>query len=308
MTMKLPVLTMLLLLAGICFAEDAGPKKESAKTGKAKKEEKLDKKVPLVILNQKELDEVLQRRMQGGLSYDFKQFANMFFVSSRIGIGCSVALGTSEKEIADTELQPVFPDFYKPTMREILDSIALQTFSTWNYRKEDQFLSSAKEEKEAQKEIIIIHFAKTERAKPYEVTLAKDWVSEDRGHWTACRPSTVPVGMDIYEYGTYSTKDKAKEPELWERVRKEVALEWAQRVKKGAKADELKPAKVGSFDALFFESMIDARTGGQVHWRHWVFMVGNKCYFIVSTIFPEDEKTLYPDVEAMLKTFQIKKP
>lgn len=310
MTMKLLVLLTLLLSASNGFCQDNPPKKESDKPDETEKGEKLDKKVPLKVLSPAELDKLLQDRLNGSLSYSAKQFANMFFVRSRIDMGCSVALSFDDAEIAETELQSVFPEFYQPTLRELLDTIALQTFSTWSYRKEDQFLASKEENMPPQADIIVVYFEKTKtpRAKPYEVTLAKDWQSEDRGHWTACRPPTVPVGMDIYEVGTYSAKDKASEAALFERVRKAVALEWAQRVKEGAKADELKPAKVGPFDALFFESMIDARTGSKVRWRHWVFMVGNECYFIVSTIFPGDEKALYPDVEGMLKTFRLKKP
>lgn len=308
MTMRIPVFAALLLSAGIGFCQDNPSKKESTKPSGTEKEEKYDKKVPLKVLAPAELDQILQHRLKGGLSYDFKQFANMFFVRSGMDIGCNVGLSSADDEIAKAELQPVFPQFYKPTLRELLDTIALQTFSTWSYRREDQFLGSKVEEKEAQRDIIVVHFQKTQRAKPYEVTLARDWKSEDRGHWTACIPPTAPVGMDIYETGAYSARDKATEPELFERVRKAVALEWAQRVKQGAQADDLKPAKVGPFDALFFESMIDARTGNKVHWRQWVFMVDNECYFIVSTIFPDDEKTFYPDVEGMLKTFRIKKP
>src|SRR5262249_7541622 len=84
-------------------------------------------------------------------------------------------------------------------------------------------------------------------------------------HWTTLIPPTTPMGMDIYESGTYTAKDQATEPELFDRVRKAVALEWAQRVKQDAIASELKPAKVGTFEALFFESMIDARIGNKVH-------------------------------------------
>ncbi|MEA3208709.1 MAG: hypothetical protein QOE70_1766 [Chthoniobacter sp.] len=308
MNMKLSVFATLLLSAGCGFCQDHPAKKESTKPSGTEKEEKYDKKVPLKVLPPAELDQILQHRLNGGLSDKFKQFANMFFVRSGLDTGWNVGLSGADDEIARTELQPVFPQFYKPTLRELLDTIALQTFSTWSYRKEDQFLGSKANEKEDRSDIIIVHFQKTQRAKPYEVTLATDWKSEDRGHWTACIPPSAPMGMDIYETGTYSAKDKAREPELFERVRKAVALDWAQRVKPGSQADDLKRAKVGPFDALFFESMIDARTGSKVHWRHWVFMAGNECYFIVSTIFPDDEKTFYPDVEGMLKTFRIRKP
>lgn len=301
--MKRLLCAALLFPAGLGYGQDAPAKKEPAA-----KEEKLDKKTPLKVLAPEELEKVLQRRLNGTLGYSFQQFANLFLVRSGQNTGCHVGLSARDEAIAKTELQPVFPPAYEPTLRELLDTITLQTSSAWSYRKEDQFASSKAEEKEPQGDVIIISFEKTQRAKPYEFTLAKDWKSEDRGHWTACIPSTAPVGMDIYESGTYTARDKAKEPELLERVRTEVALQWAQRVKQDAIAAHLKPAKVGPFDALFFDAMLKARNGAQVHWRHWVFMAGNQCYFIVSTIFPEGEKTLLPDVEGMLKTFRIKAP
>jgi len=312
--MKLPIFaTLLLCSACIGFCQDKPSKKEPAQPAGTGKEEKSEKKAPLKVLGAAELEQMLQHRLNGSLGHEFKQFANMFFVRSNLDIGRCVGLSTHDGDIASTELQPVFPDFYKPTLRELLDAIALQTSSAWSYRKQDQFILSEVDEKKPAAEqkpdsnVIVFHFQKARRAKPYQVILAKGWKSEDRGHWTACIPSTASVGMDIYEAGTYSAKDKAAEPELFERVRQAVALDWAQRVKPDAKAADLKPAKVGTFDALFFESMIDARDGGKVRWRHWVFMAGNECYFIVSTIFPDHEDTLFPDVEGMLKTFQIKR-
>ena len=306
--MRLPLLVSLFLSASIGLGQEKPASEKPTTPAATGKEEKYDKKVPLKVLKPDELERVLQRRLSGGLGYVFKQFANMFFVKSAMDTGCSVGLSSTDDAITGTELQPVFPPFYKPTLRELLDAIALQTFSAWSYRAEDQFLGSKKEEKRDDTDIIIVHFEKAQRAKPYEIALAAGWTSADRGHWTACIPPKAPVGMDIYEAGTYSANDQASEPALFEHVRKAVALDWAQRVKPEASAEELKPAKVGTFDALFFESMIDARDGGKVHWRHWVFMAGHECYFIVSTVFPDGESTIFPDVKKMLETFQIKKP
>jgi len=36
-------------------------------------------------------------------------------------------------------------------------------------------------------------------------------------------------------------------------------------------------------------------------------MDGNKCYFVVSAIFPQFEAKLFPDVEKMVASFVIKK-
>ncbi|HLX62952.1 MAG TPA: hypothetical protein VKX17_16895, partial [Planctomycetota bacterium] len=65
---------------------------------------------------------------------------------------------------------------------------------------------------------------------------------------------------------------------------------------------------VGSFDALYFESMVPSQLKKEIRWRQWVFMDGERCYFIVSTIFPDNEAKIFPDVEKMLQSFKAKKP
>ncbi|WP_395743872.1 hypothetical protein [Prosthecobacter sp.] len=298
MKIHLLVVVLLGLSVGSGFGEDA-------------KKKVYDKKVPLKVLSDEEQAKLLGKRLEGGLGDSFGAFANMFMVRSQMDLRVCVGLKGMSKEIAEAELQPVFPEFYKPTLKELMDSIALQTFSAWSYRKEDQYANSSKAETTEDDHLVIFSFtsvvAEAKPRKPYKVELAKGWQAEDRGHWLACRPATFPVGMDIYEMGTYSAKKKEDEAALFEKVRKEVALEWAKRVKPEAKAEDLKPAKVGAYEALHFEAMIPARTGGDVHWRHWVFMVDNACYFIVSTIFPEKEAEYFPDVEKMLGSFTVDK-
>ena len=121
-------------------------------------------------------------------------------------------------------------------------------------------------------------------------------------------PPDFPLGIDIYDLGRFSTDDKSKTPEFFQRVVREVSLEWAGRVHEGVKETDLTTAKVGAYEALFFEALVPAQTGKDVRWRQWVFMVDDRCYFVVSTIFPEFEASIYPSVEWMLKSFQDAKP
>lgn len=37
-------------------------------------------------------------------------------------------------------------------------------------------------------------------------------------------------------------------------------------------------------------------------------MVNNKCYLVISTIFPPYEERIFPGVKAMVASFKIKKP
>ena len=296
------ILLFLLALLGLSLvpspAEEAGKKPTEFK-------------VPLKVLSDEAQAKLLARRLEGSMGNSFGAFANMFMVRSQMDLKVCVGLKGMSKEIVQAELQPVFPEFYKPSLKELLDAMALQTFSEWSYRKEDQFASSSKAETQEDDHVVIFSFtpvlAEAKSRKPYSVELAMDWKSEDRGHWLACIPPTFPVGMDVYEMGTYSAAKKADEEALFTKVRAKVALEWAKRVKNDAKAEDLKPAKVGGYEALHFDALIPSQDGKDVRWRHWVFMVDNACYFIVSTIFPEMEEQLYPDVKKMLGSFTVVK-
>src|SRR5207237_3081135 len=168
------------------------------------------------------------------------------------------------------------------------DAIALQTFSEWKYDPTDKYVKT--EIKHPVEGLAkIFEFTRTQGKKPFEVTLAEEWKSIDKGNWLMLVPPSFPVGMDIYELGTYSSDDKATEKELFKKVRTEVAFEWAQRVAEDVDRTHLKPAKVGPYDALFFEAMVPSQLKKELRWRQWVFMVDNKCYFVVSTILPEME-------------------
>lgn len=151
----------------------------------------------------------------------------------------------------------------------------------------------------------MFEFVKAESRKPYEITLAKGWQSEDHGNWVLCKPPTAPVGMDIYQMGTYSCDDRTKTSAFLQRIPTDIALEWAQRVKPEATAKDLKHAKVGKYDAILFEAPLKSKAAPEVHWRHWVFMAGDRCFLCLSTIFPDNEATLLPDVEAMLGSFRL---
>ena len=257
-------------------------------------------------LTDAEQDQLLHTRLSGGMGNTFGQFANMFLVSSRLQLGTGVGLMTSSQEIAKMQLQSPFPESYEPTLRELMDAIALQTFSSWKYDPSDKYFQSDVPHKSPVTGLAMFEFTKTKREKPYAVTLAEKWTTVDHGNWVMHVPPTFPVGMDIYEMGTYSDSDDAKTKELYEKIRGDVALEWAQRVNDKAKREDLKPAKVGEYDALYYESLIPSQLDKDIRWRHWVFMVDNQCYFIVSTILPEFEAKIYPDVEKMLASFRMK--
>jgi hypothetical protein len=251
-------------------------------------------------LSKEEVDHLLAQRVEAGLGFNFAQFANMFLVNSNVMLGQSVGLVTGSEKISKSPLMSPFPQFYKPTLRELLDAIALQTFSDWKYDPSGKYMVNKTRHAA---EMAIFEFSEHERKKPYELTMAKGWASSDRGNWTMFSPPIFPVGLDVYEMGTYSSASQSGQAELYKKVPAELALEWAKRVQPKATKEDLKTAKVGTYDAIFFESMVKSQMKKPVHWRQWVFMVGHTCYFIVSSILPENDSKIYPDVEQMLKSF-----
>jgi hypothetical protein len=60
-------------------------------------------------------------------------------------------------------------------------------------------------------------------------------------------PPIFPLGVDIHERGSYSSDEKAKEKELFQKVRTQLSLEWARQAKDKVDPSELKPANVAAF-------------------------------------------------------------
>ena len=117
-------------------------------------------------------------------------------------------------------------------------------------------------------------------------------------------PQDFPIGMDIYQMGTYTPVDGETTPEFIRKTRTDISLSWAQRVRPETESKDFVAAKVGPYEALFFESMIPSQLEKEIKWRQWVFFVGNDAYFIVSTILPEFEERIFPDVKKMVSSFQ----
>ena len=284
--------------------ESASPKTAEAADDKKKAE---PSEIKVAALSDEKLKELLSKRLDGSIGNSFRQFSNMFLVKSRLEFGMGLGLMSNSKKIANTQLQPVYPESYQPTLGEFLDVIGLQTSSDWKYDKTNQFVQSDVEMKDAIQDLAIFEFspAAKKRPKPYQINLEKGWKTIDHGNWVMHVPPTFPVGFDIYEMGVYTT-DEADKTKFYERIRKDVSLQWARRVKPDAEAGDLVDAKIGKYDALHFTSMIPSQLGEDLRWRQWVFMEGNRCYFIVSTILPEKDDEILPDVEKMLASFKSK--
>ena len=233
-----------------------------------------------VALNSKQQEEFLARRLPSGvITGTFSTFGSLLYAA------LDIAVHTSDKEIGETELHSPFPDFYKPTVKELLAAIALQTKSSWVYDSQTTYWT----------------FAKPAAPKHFSLKLADEWTSADRGFYVTYRPPSYPVGMDIYYYGSYSSDDPSQQTVIWKRVRDSWATGFASRLKSGVTISEMQPVAVDGVEALYFQAPAP-RPG--VMWRQWVLVKNGHAFVIVSTLANNDTKLL-ADVESMVKSFRV---
>ncbi len=238
----------------------------------------------------------------------FSDVAKALLVSTRVQLPHGVGLTAASKEIGDATLQFPFPNFYKPTLRELLDAIARQTSSEWKYDPDGKSGSHDTPD-DKRKRPAIFEFQKSDRARSFEIDAAAGWKASDEGLSLLFSPPGIFGALEIREMGSYSLDDKSKEKELLDEVRREVSLDSALSKRHSVDASELTHAKVGPFDALFFTTKIMTEGFPKQHatWRQWAFMVDNKCYLVTSTILQINESKELSDVEKMLASFKIKK-
>jgi hypothetical protein len=261
----------------------------------------------LKLLSKGELEHLLNQRLNGSLGHTLIPFANMFFVRSKMDLDTSIGLTCDSKDAEQYQLENAFPSTYRPTLRELLDAIAMQTKTHWSYNAKDQVAKSDRADEKEVAGIVNFVFEPAETALGYGMTVPKDWIAYDRTNWIMYVPPIAPVAMDLHISGRLSAQDKAKEAELFSAAPIEAALDSLHRLKHDATSKDLTKTKVGIYDAYFFEADMPNRTGKQLHWRQWHFMVGSQLCYVISTIFDDQNGELYPAVQAMLKTFRIEK-
>lgn len=220
-----------------------------------------------------------ERLPSGAVSGSFGSYGSMLYAVA------DVSIHTDDKAIGAAVLNSPFPAFYRPTWKELFDTIAVQTQSSWKYdAKRDYWV-----------------FAKPSAAKPYSVTLADKWTSTERGIYVGYKPATFPVGMDIYYYGVYTADAAKDEAALWEKIRDSWALGFASKLKKNVSVSEMQKVTIAGVEALYFQAPAPRNN---VIWRQWAFVKDGHAFVIVSTLLAED-KQLIADVEAMVKSFRL---
>ena len=255
-----------------------------------------------VPLTSDQLRSLLAERLNGSMGLTFAQFANMFLVKSHLSLSKGIALSTPDNTVADAGLMPVFPETYKPTFREFLDAIALQTHTEWRYVVESQTLQS--NSNNPVEGVACFEFTPGANRLNFSIKVPTGWAIRDGGNRLMCSPPTFPVGIDFYEVGTYSLGTSI--PTTMERIVDDVALEWAKRANAKATMSDMAPARVGKFNARYFQARVASRMGGELNWKQWVFSVGNRCYFVISTLDDNNSRSLSSAIDGILQSFEIK--
>lgn len=254
-----------------------------------------------------ELNQVYGRRMVAELGCPFYQFSKIFIVSSPLKLKYSVLLGSQSPIILSKPLMNFYPNFYRPTFKEILDQIALQTGSSWHYQPNKEKYKAKLDLYQPSHEVLVFEFNQANRSPSFKLKLAPGWRKTVKPNSVMFIPPTCPMGLDIYDIGTFSTDEvsEAQQKALMKRVRKEICLKFASSAKKSVQEAELKKAKVGDYNALYFETEVPTKTGYKARWRQWAFTVEDRCFIAVSTIFPTYEEKLWPQVQEMLTSFEL---
>jgi len=262
--------------------------------------------IKVKVMSQPDLNKLLAQRLNGDIGFKFKAFSNEFFVRSKLDVGKSIGLMARTPAIAETDLESAFPSTYKPTLKEILDAIAMQTKTHWVYDPKKQVVMSDKPLDKELEGIVDFEFTPAVQSLPFEIKPARGWKAEEHTNWIMYIPPIAPMAMDFHVSGKLSAPDKAQEAALFASAPADAALDSLRRAHPNAAKEDLKRAKVGRYDAYFFESPLPPEGEAKVQWRQWYFMVGNQLCFVISTILKPQDAKLYPEVETMLKTFRTK--
>lgn len=241
-----------------------------------------------------------------GMGSTFAQFANMFLAKSQFDLPVAVGLSTPADSVAAMELMTVFPSNYRPTLKEFLDAIALQTKTEWKYVTESASLRSYSKDTSPVDGVACFEFSPCESRLDFTIRVPAGWTIRDGGNRLMCRPPTFPVGIDFYEVGGYSFEAGAALG--MNDIVEAVALEWAGRAKSEVKKEDLVAGRVGEHPALYFETRVPSRLGMELIWRQWVFSSGDRCYFVISTLDDANTAQLKSQVDDILQSFEKKPP
>ena len=232
-------------------------------------------------LSEKEQTRFLERRLPiSAFRGTFASYGELLYAAD------GVSIHTESHEISETALGSPFPSFYHPTFAELFDSIAIQTKSSWKYDPTRNFWV----------------FSISINPRSFQLSPAANWTSSNRGIYVGFKPPNYPVGMDVYQLGSYST-DSSEKATLFEKVRNDLALRFATGANPNVTVKDMGTETLDGAEALFFEAPSPIRK--DVVWRQWALVKNGKAFVIVSSL-PRDDTTLFNDVKSMVKSFHVR--
>jgi hypothetical protein len=262
------------------------------------------KPLTVIPLTKEQLEKLLAIRTHGSIREGFAHMSSLFLISTRMELPYGVAITTSSPAIVKNVFQPVFPNFYTPTLREYLDAVALQSSSEWKYDPTGKFYKSEVDNGPAE-DLAMFEFIETKQPELFKIELANGWKSQRRGDRTVLFPPDESARLEIVDHGSYSPRDGQDEKELLKKVVTEFSLETARRLSPDVEAKDLSEAKVGTYSAKFFETLKTLSDGSEWRWRKWSFSADNRCFVATAVMREQSKERIGGDIETMLKSFQM---
>ncbi|MEZ4490613.1 MAG: hypothetical protein R3F51_23810 [Cyanobacteriota/Melainabacteria group bacterium] len=255
--------------------------------------------------DQASINQLLKERIRIEFGYPFYRFAQIFATASETRLKYSVVIASEDRLIEAHPLSDFYPNFYRPTLKETLDQIALQTGSSWRYLKEHKKYDTKLKDYRPHKEVVLFEFTKRDLKPTFKLKLAEGWRQRIKNNSVMYIPPDCPIGLDVFDIGSFSPSASESADSLMEKAVKDVALTFAAKTGKSPAEIKFSRQKVGGKDALFYQCEVQTRTGFKAVWRQWAFYSGDRVYIAISTIFPNFEEKLYPQVKEMLSSVEF---
>ena len=267
-------------------ASPAAPEEEETDKTDAQREGEIQQPVPMFLrkpeiklLSPEEQQAVLKRRTTGAITGVFTSYAELL-----CGVS-DVLIVADDREILETKIQKVFEENYRPTFRELFDSIGRQTRSSWSYSVERKAW----------------FFSKPAPPLPFSMPAAERWSVEDRGLTVLYKAPNLPVGLEVYVLGRYSADNAEEATALARGARDACALNFSRIIKKDARLEDMSKTTLAENEALYFES--PAPRAGHI-WRQWAVATReNRIFALVSVIPQQRDEELLPQIKQMLSSF-----
>jgi hypothetical protein len=214
------------------------------------------------------------------------------FVSSLYAFDSKLQVFGS-KSIVNKAVNNVFPDFYKPTVREILNMVAWQTGSKWKFDEEHHQYE----------------FIEYPITYPFKLNLSKDWSHKYMGMYVGFAPKGSPVGMDIYYFGQITVPEGKDSAVFYRDMRKFYSTLVMKAYRASVIPDpdkEMVELTIAGHPALYWQP--EKGYGGMSGlWRQWSVTIDGHAFLIVSSMEENNRDQVWHDVDEMLISFALNK-